>query len=143
MWEDQTLLEWDPTHKRLFIGDLGNDVSDATLAAAFEKYPSFSKARVVRNKDGKPKGFGFVAFADPHDFLRAWKEMDRKYIGSRPCRIKKADDVVKPVQIGARKDKQLAIQAKFDSQQYRTKMGGAIGKHLRRNAGSSKPYGRS
>ena len=81
LWEDQTLLDWDPTHKRLFVGDLGNDVFDDTLARAFEKYPSFSKARVVRKKsDGKSKGYGFVAFADPEDFLRAWKEMDGKYI---------------------------------------------------------------
>lgn len=64
-------------HKRLFVGDLGNDVSDTVLAQAFEKYPTFSKARVVRKKaDGKSKGYGFVAFADPHDFLKAWKEMD-------------------------------------------------------------------
>ncbi|KAJ1032744.1 hypothetical protein NDA16_000765 [Ustilago loliicola] len=47
VWEDQTLLEWDPSHKRLFVGDLGNDVSDEILTAAFDKYPSFSKARVT------------------------------------------------------------------------------------------------
>lgn len=59
------------------MGDLGNDVSDATLSQAFQKYPSFSKARVVRKKsDSKSKGYGFVAFADPEDFLKAWKEMD-------------------------------------------------------------------
>ena len=132
IWEDQTLLEWDPSHKRLFVGDLGNDVSDETLAAAFDKYPSFSKARVVRTKDGKSKGYGFVAFADPQDFLNAWKQMDRKYIGSRPCRLKKAADVVNPVEIGARKDRLLAISAKLDRQQYKHKMGGAVGKNVRR-----------
>ncbi|TKY84864.1 hypothetical protein EX895_005944 [Sporisorium graminicola] len=132
LWEDQTLLEWDPSHKRLFVGDLGNDVSDETLAAAFDKFPSFSKARVIRNKDGKAKGYGFVAFADPEDFLKAWKQMDGKYIGSRPCRLKKAADVVNPVQIGARKDRLLAISAKQDRQQYKQKMGGAVGKNLRR-----------
>ncbi len=89
LYEDQTLLEWDPSHKRLFVGDLGNDVSDETLTAAFDRYPSFSKARVVRRPDGKAKGYGFVAFADPEDFLKAWKEMDGKYVGSRPVRLKK------------------------------------------------------
>ena len=140
IWEDQTLLEWDPAHKRLFVGDLGNDVSDETLAAAFDKYPSFSKARVVRNKDGKGKGYGFVAFADPEDFLKAWKQMDGKYIGSRPCRLKKAADVVNPVQIGARKDRLLAISAKEDRKSYKQKMGGAVGKSIRRVGGSS--YGK-
>ena len=132
IWEDQTLLEWDPSHKRLFVGDLGNDVSDETLTAAFDKYPSFSKARVVRKRDGKGKGYGFVAFADPEDFLGAWKEMDGKYIGSRPCRLKKAADVVNPVEIGARKDRMLAISAKEDRKSHKQKMGGAVGKGVRR-----------
>lgn len=57
------------------------------LARAFEKYPSFSKARVIRNKsDNKAKGYGFVAFADPHDFLKAWKEMDGGCCDLRRCR---------------------------------------------------------
>ncbi|PWZ03267.1 RNA-binding domain-containing protein [Testicularia cyperi] len=141
VWEDQTLLEWDPSHKRLFVGDLGNDVTDEILAASFDKFASFSKARVVRKKDGKSKGYGFVAFADPEDFLKAWKQMDGKYIGSRPCRLKKAADVVNPVTIGARKDKMLAISAKYDSEAYKSKMGGVVGKNLRR-PGAAKPYGR-
>lgn len=132
IWEDQTLLEWDPSHKRLFVGDLGNDVSDELLTTSFSKYPSFSKARVVRNKEGKGKGYGFVAFADPEDFLKAWKQMNGKYIGSRPCRLKKASDVVNPVEIGARKDRMLAISAKQDRAEYKKKMGGAVGRNLRR-----------
>lgn len=141
MWEDQTLLDWDPTHKRLFVGDLGNDVHDDTLVRAFMKYPSFSKARVVRKKsDGKSRGYGFVAFADPEDFLRAWKEMDGKYIGSRPCRLKKANENVAPVQIGARKDRQLAANARYDEYLSKARMGGAVGRHLRRSGGTGKPY---
>ncbi|MCO5602883.1 hypothetical protein L7F22_057022 [Adiantum nelumboides] len=134
LYEDQTLLEWDPTHKRLFVGDLGNDVTDEVLSAAFSKYKSFSKARVVRKKvDLKSKGYGFVAFADPEDFLKAWKEMDGKYIGSRPCRLKKANEDVAPTQIGARKDKLLAANVRYDEFKAKNKMGGAIGGDLRRS----------
>ncbi|WFD32295.1 hypothetical protein MSPP1_003340 [Malassezia sp. CBS 17886] len=141
LWEDPTLLEWDPSHKRLFVGDLGNDVYDELLARAFSKYPSFSKARVVRKKpDGKSKGYGFVAFADPEDFLQAWKEMDGKYIGSRPCRLKKANEDVSHVKIGARKDRLLAANAKYDAFLAKAKMGGTIGSKLRRNGGVGKPY---
>jgi hypothetical protein len=68
VWEDQTLLEWNPcTHFclsfsvslltqrvvawfRLFVGDLSNDVSDDVLANAFNQYPSFKKARVIRDR---------------------------------------------------------------------------------------------
>lgn len=69
-WEDQTLLEWNPCTLfvlffssfciveanistawfRLFVGDLSNDVSDDVLAGAFNKYPSFQKARVIRDR---------------------------------------------------------------------------------------------
>lgn len=35
---------------RLFVGDLSNDVSDDVLANAFNKYVSFQKARVVRDR---------------------------------------------------------------------------------------------
>lgn len=35
---------------RLFVGDLSNDVSDDILANAFNSYPSFKKARVIRDR---------------------------------------------------------------------------------------------
>lgn len=64
---------------RLFCGDLGNEVTDDTLARAFNKYPSFQKAKVIRDKrSNKTKGFGFVSFKDPNDFTRAMREMNGK-----------------------------------------------------------------
>ncbi|PFH52775.1 hypothetical protein AMATHDRAFT_139126 [Amanita thiersii Skay4041] len=113
VWEDQTLLEWNPSWFRLFVGDLSNDVSDDVLASAFGKYPSFQKARVIRDRlSGKAK-YGFVAFSDPEDFLRAWKEMDGKYVGNRPVKLKKADNTaIRPVEIGPRKAKMLEQELK-------------------------------
>ncbi|KAL4081903.1 hypothetical protein V8B97DRAFT_2001999 [Scleroderma yunnanense] len=109
VWEDQTLLEWNPSWFRLFVGDLSNDVSDDVLANAFNKYTSFQKARVIRDRlSGKAK-YGFIAFSDPEDFLKAWKEMD----GNRPVKLKKADDTaIRPVEIGHRKAKQLEKELK-------------------------------
>ncbi|KAK7202595.1 hypothetical protein BZA70DRAFT_98840 [Myxozyma melibiosi] len=95
-WEDPTLLEWDPTHFRLFVGNLGGDVSDETMKKAFVKYPSMSRARVIREKvSGKTKGYGFVAFKDPDDYFRAFKEMNGKYIGSHPILLRKANTEIK------------------------------------------------
>jgi len=34
----------------LFVGDLSNDVSDDVLSGAFNKYSSFQKARVIRDR---------------------------------------------------------------------------------------------
>lgn len=50
---------------RLFVGDLGNEVTDDNLAGAFRKYASFAKARIIREKwNKKSKGYGFVSFLD-------------------------------------------------------------------------------
>jgi len=112
VWEDQTLLEWSPSWFRLFVGDLSNDVSDDVLSNAFNKYPSFQKARVIRDRLSAKAKFGFVAFSDPEDFLKAWREMDGKYVGNRPIKLRKADNNVNPVDIGHRKAKQLEKELK-------------------------------
>ncbi|VDN14587.1 unnamed protein product [Dibothriocephalus latus] len=120
VWEDPTLADWDPRYAtlrlaeqpvvfdplpirhnvlktnlddfRLFCGDLGNEVSDDTLTRAFSRYPSFQKAKVVVDKrSGKSRGYGFVSFSDPSDFTRAMREMNGKYIGNRPIKLKKSD----------------------------------------------------
>ena len=70
-------------------------MSDDVLSNAFNKYASFQKARVIRDRLSNKASFmhtvsglatdtrlqakfGFVAFSDPEDFLKAWKEMDGK-----------------------------------------------------------------
>lgn len=95
MWEDSTLDDWDPSRHctsntskicvyiaddyRIFCGDLGNDVNDDTLAKAFSKYPTFLKAKVIRDKfSKKTKGYGFVSFRDAHDYMLAMREMHGK-----------------------------------------------------------------
>jgi hypothetical protein len=97
-WEDPSLLEWDPLHPRLFVGDLAGEVTDDSLLKAFSKYPSVSKARVVRDKKStKSKSYGFVSFSDTDDYFRAAKEMNGKYIGSHPVLIKRAVSEIKAV----------------------------------------------
>lgn len=63
-----------------------------------------------------------------------------KYVGSRPVRLKKANDNVAPVTIGARKDRLLAANQAYEEHLLKSKMGGPIGKDLRRNGGVGKPY---
>lgn len=80
---------------------MSNDVSDDVLTNAFNKYASFTKAKVIRDRLSQKvrkslaftpnpwfshvtsnffyclqAKYGFVAFSDPEDFLKAWKEMD-------------------------------------------------------------------
>ena len=62
------------------------------LANAFKKYPTFVKARVVRDKITlKSKGFGFVSITGQDDFIRAMREMNGKYVGNRPIKLKRSE----------------------------------------------------
>ncbi|XVF06406.1 hypothetical protein REPUB_Repub06bG0046000 [Reevesia pubescens] len=91
-WEDPTLAEWPENDFRLFCGDLGNEVNDDVLSKAFTRFPSFNMARVVRDKrTGKTKGYGFVSFANLSDLAAALKEMNGKYVGNRPIKLRKSN----------------------------------------------------
>lgn len=66
---------------RIFVGDLGNDVNDDTLARSFSRYGSFLRAKVIRDKyTKKTKGYGFVSFKNPQDFMQAMRDMNGMYV---------------------------------------------------------------
>ncbi|ERN18782.1 hypothetical protein AMTRI_Chr07g24210 [Amborella trichopoda] len=91
-WEDPTLAEWPENDYRLFCGDLGNEVNDEVLSKAFSRFAGFNMARVVRDKrTGKTRGYGFVSFASPSDLALALKEMNGKYVGNRPIKLRKSN----------------------------------------------------
>ncbi|KAF3673075.1 hypothetical protein FXO38_05809 [Capsicum annuum] len=91
-WEDPTLAEWPENDYRLFCGDLGNEVNDDVLTKAFSRFPTFNMARVVRDKrTGKTRGYGFVSFSNPLDLAAAVKEMNGKYVGNRPIKLRKSN----------------------------------------------------
>ncbi|XP_003737446.1 RNA-binding protein 42 [Galendromus occidentalis] len=91
VWEDNSLVEWDPDDFRIFCGDLGNDVTDEMLTRVFSKYPTFTKAKVIRDKrTNKSKGYGFVSFKEPQGFIKAMRELNGKYVGSRPIKLRKS-----------------------------------------------------
>jgi RNA recognition motif-containing protein len=91
VWEDASLAEWPESDYRIFVGNLGNEVSDEMLSSTFKVYKSFQRARVVRDKRTmKTRGYGFVSFSDPMDMLSALRDLNNKYIGNRPCTLKRS-----------------------------------------------------
>lgn len=95
-WHDDTLLEWDPAHFRLFVGNLAGEVTDDSLLKAFSRYASVQKARVIREKrTQKSKGFGFISFSNGDDYFAAGREMQGKYIGSHPILLRRANTEVR------------------------------------------------
>lgn len=84
VWVDPTLNEWPENDFRLFVGDLGNEVTTDALARQFQDYKSFAKAKVVRGGwNSKSRGYGFVSFLDPFDCAKALREQNGKYLGNR------------------------------------------------------------
>ncbi|KAJ1656218.1 hypothetical protein IWQ61_004176 [Dispira simplex] len=105
VWDDSTLAEWDPNDFRLFAGDLGNEVTDDLLTRTFSTYPSFVKAKVIRDKKtGKSRGYGFISFKDPADFSRAWRDWNGKYVGNRPIKLRKSNWRDRNLEVKRRKE---------------------------------------
>lgn len=103
-WEDPSLLEWNPEHFRLFVGNLSGEVTDEMLQGAFGKYASMSRVKAVMDsRTERCKGFGFVSFASADDYFRAFKELNGKYIGNHPIQLKKATTELKTVAVKSRK----------------------------------------
>jgi RNA recognition motif-containing protein len=95
-WSDDSLLEWDPAHLRLFVGNLGGETNDDALLKAFSRWETVQKARVVRDKrTNKSKGYGFVSFSGADDFFDAAKTMNKAYIQNRPVVVRKANTEIK------------------------------------------------
>ncbi|CBK19792.2 uncharacterized protein [Blastocystis hominis] len=56
------------------------------------KYPSFTMGRVVESKVHKGSaGYGFVAFSNALEGVKAMKEMNGKLCGSRPMKIQRSE----------------------------------------------------
>ncbi|KAL6453524.1 SPAC22E12.02 Uncharacterized RNA-binding protein C22E12.02 [Candida maltosa Xu316] len=68
------------------------DVDDELLRTSFGKFASMSQAHVpIDHKTNENKGFGFVAFSKSEDYLKAFQEMNGKYIGQKPVQLKRAE----------------------------------------------------
>lgn len=73
-------------------------VNEDALQKAFQHIPSYSKCRIVKDyKKNKAKGYGFVSFMDQTEGIKALKQMNGKYIGNRPCQLKKSSHDVRNV----------------------------------------------
>lgn len=129
-WVDTSLDDWPDDDFRIFVGNLGNDVSDTMLYQHFTKYASLQRAKIVRdskkqgnknqqqqfqqqqfnnnnnNNKSDSKGYGFVSFGNALDCAKAIREMDQSWLGSRPIRIKRSTWKDREVKQVRKKEKQ-------------------------------------
>jgi RNA recognition motif-containing protein len=74
--------------KRLFVGNLSFDTSEADLESAFSEWGG-SAATIPSNESGRPKGFGFVEVAD-EQMNAAITTMNGKDLAGRTLTVNEA-----------------------------------------------------
>ena len=79
--------------KKLFVGSLDWNVTDADLNQAFSAYGNLIEAKVIMDRDsGRSRGFGFVTLEDESQAGTAIQEMDGKELSGRAIRVNEANE---------------------------------------------------
>ncbi|CDO74356.1 hypothetical protein BN946_scf184355.g4 [Trametes cinnabarina] len=67
-------------YKTLFIARLHKNATENDLRREFESYGNIERVRVVRDKNGRSRGYAFIVFERERDMKAAYKESDRLQI---------------------------------------------------------------
>ena len=77
--------------KKLFVGGLSWNTTDATLQTAFEQFGEVTDAKVILDREtGRSRGFGFVTFADDDAGSQAVNAMSGAELDGRTIRVDEA-----------------------------------------------------
>jgi RNA recognition motif-containing protein len=89
-----------PSTTTLFVANLPFSVDDAGLTDVFKGF-NIKKAHVVRKRNSRSKGFGFVEFNSQEDQQKALAAVDKKKVNDRELIVKVALTEVAAEQDGA------------------------------------------
>jgi RNA recognition motif-containing protein len=77
--------------KKLYVGNLGYEVDDATLQSWFTEHGSVQSATVIMDRaTSRSKGFGFVEMSTDAEAQAAIAAMDGQEAGGRTIRVAEA-----------------------------------------------------
>jgi RNA recognition motif-containing protein len=77
--------------KKLYVGNLGYEVTDNDLQQMFANYGTVESATVISDRDtGQSKGFGFVEMSSNSEADAAIAALDGKQLGSRAIKVNEA-----------------------------------------------------
>jgi cold-inducible RNA-binding protein len=77
--------------KKLYVGNLGYDVSSADLEQLFAPFGTVESAQVINDRDsGRSKGFGFVEMGSDQEAQAAIAALDGKTHGERALKVNEA-----------------------------------------------------
>jgi len=77
--------------KRIYVGNLGYDVSSLTLEGLFKEFGTVTSAEVVIDQQtGESRGFAFVEMANDNEAQAAIAALDKRDIEGRPIAVNEA-----------------------------------------------------
>lgn len=78
--------------KKMFVGNLPEEATEASVTALFSEYGTVRSIRLTADVfTGKCRGFGFVEM-EGHEARAAMAALDGKAFGNKPLRIKFEED---------------------------------------------------
>ena len=80
-------------NKKLFIGGLSWNTSEARLRETFEQFGDLDDIRIITDREtGRSRGFGFVTFAEEESAQKAIAEMDGSSLDGRNIKVNEAEE---------------------------------------------------
>lgn len=71
----------------LYVKFLDDSIDDDRLREEFSKFGEITSVKVMRDQNGRSRGFGFVCFKVPEESTRAMAEMNAKYLEKKPLYV--------------------------------------------------------
>ncbi len=77
--------------KKLYVGNLGYDVTDSVLSKMFEPHGTVESAQIIMDRDtGRSKGFGFVEMKTDQETQVAMAALNGQDVGGRALTVNEA-----------------------------------------------------
>ncbi|XP_074656080.1 polyadenylate-binding protein 4-like isoform X1 [Tubulanus polymorphus] len=71
----------------LYVKNLDDGIDDERLRKEFQPYGNITSAKVMRDKEGVSKGFGFVCFSSPEEATEAITKMNGRIVVRKPLYV--------------------------------------------------------
>lgn len=76
--------------KKLFVGSLDWNTTEDELNAFFAELGDVEEAIIIKDHQGRSKGFGFVTYTDDASADKAIADLDGKQLGKRTIVVNEA-----------------------------------------------------
>jgi cold-inducible RNA-binding protein len=79
--------------KKLYVGNLSYDTTEADLRDAFASAGTVAEVRVMLDREtGRPRGFAFVEMSSDTDAQNAIAQLDGRELGGRTLKVNEAQE---------------------------------------------------